>query len=97
MTARAESSLIAPIYAREEQMDMVRRLRPEAVSMAIAELVPDGVDEEDARAFFQFVKDEHIAPQFICYGPDDVARLLDLHKRGIIPFARPFALFVLGR
>jgi uncharacterized protein (DUF849 family) len=85
------------IYAREEQMDMVRRLRPEAVSMAIAELAPDGVDEEDARAFFQFVKDEHIAPQFICYGPDDVARLLDLRKRGIIPFARPFALFVLGR
>jgi uncharacterized protein (DUF849 family) len=85
------------IYAREEQMDMVRRLRPEAVSMAIAELVPEGIDEEDARAFFQFVKDEHIAPQFICYGPDDVARLLDLRKRGVIPFAQPFALFVLGR
>ena len=85
------------IYAREEQMDMVRRLRPQAVSMAITELVPEGVDEEEARAFFQFVRDEHIAPQFICYSPDDVARLLDLRARGVIPLARPFALFVLGR
>ena len=85
------------IYAREEQMDMVRRLRPEAVSMAIAELAPEGVDEEDARKFFQFVKDERIAPQFICYSPADVTRLLDLRKRGIIPFSQPFALFVLGR
>lgn len=85
------------IYAREEQMDMVRRLRPEAVSMAIAELVPPGVDETEARVFFQFAKDERIAPQFICYSPDDVARLLDLRERGIIPLTHPFALFVLGR
>lgn len=85
------------IYGREEQMDMVRRLRPQAVSMAIAELLPEGVDEDAAREFFRFVQDERIAPQFICYGRQDVERLFDLRRRGTIPFARPFALFVLGR
>ena len=29
--------------------------------------------------------------------PDDVTRLIDLVDRGVIPFARPFLLFVLGR
>ena len=40
---------------------------------------------------------ERIAPQYILYSPQDVARFHDLRRRGVIPQRRPFALFVLGR
>lgn len=85
------------IYSRDEQMDMVRRLRPQAVSLAVREIAPDGVDEDEVGDFFAFVRDERIAPQFICYSPEDVARLFDLRRRGAVPFRHPFLLFVLGR
>ncbi len=85
------------IYTTQEQMDMVWRVRPEAVSLGLNELVPEGSDEEHARKFFNWMKEEAISPQFILYSAEDVRRFIDLRKRGIIPFERPFALFVLGR
>jgi uncharacterized protein (DUF849 family) len=38
-----------------------------------------------------------VAPQFILYAPEEVTRCIDLVRRGVIPHARPFLLFVLGR
>jgi 3-keto-5-aminohexanoate cleavage enzyme len=84
-------------YTPAEQMAVVRALRPEAVSLALRELVPDPAAEPAARAFFAWLAETRIAPQFILYAPEEVTRLLDLVDRGIIPFARPFLLFVLGR
>jgi 3-keto-5-aminohexanoate cleavage enzyme len=83
-------------YSPAEQMAAVRALRPEAVSISLAELVPD--DETDqAATFLEWLKRERIAPQYILYAPDEVARLHDLRRRGVIPQRRPLALFVLGR
>ena len=42
-------------YSPAEQMATVRALRPEAVSLALRELVPDAASEPDARAFFSFM------------------------------------------
>lgn len=84
-------------YSPAEQMATVRALRPKAVSIALRELVPDAASEADAAAFFAWVTASGVAPQFILYTPEEVTRCLDLVRRGVIPFAEPFLLFVLGR
>ena len=81
----------------ETQMRAVRECTPDAVSLALRELVPDANDEACARDFFAEVKQRGIAPQFILYAPDEIDRLRDLIDRGIVPFAAPEVLFVLGR
>ena len=83
-------------YSAEQQMAMVRDLKPEAVSMAIKELCPNG-QEEKASEFFKWVMDNQISAQYILYSVEDIERFIDLHARGIIPNKRPSILLVLGR
>jgi uncharacterized protein (DUF849 family) len=78
-------------------MAVVRELRPEAVSLALAELTPDDGAAGEAATFLAWLQRERIAPQYILYSPEEVARFHDLRARGVIPQRRPFALFVLGR
>ncbi len=84
-------------YGPEEQMDCVRTLRPEAVSLAVRELCPDDESEPAFAAFCDWMARENVVPQFILYSPDDVARFLALRKRGLVCGDRPFVLYVLGR
>ena len=49
-------------YRPAEQMDMVRELYPEAVSLALAELIPDDDAIDDAAAFLDWLRQERIAP-----------------------------------
>jgi uncharacterized protein (DUF849 family) len=84
-------------YSPAEQMAVVRAVRPEAVSLAVRELVPDEGSEHEAAAFFAWLEAERIAPQYILYSPDDLARFRVLRRRGVVPGRRPFVLFVLGR
>jgi 3-keto-5-aminohexanoate cleavage enzyme len=84
-------------YSALDQMTVVRQLHPEAVSLALAELIPDLAAAGDAAAFLHWLRRERIAPQYILYTPNDVARFHALRRRGVIPQRRPFALFVLGR
>ncbi len=83
-------------YKRAEQMQMVRDLRPEAVSLALREIIPDSNGEQAAYDFFSFLIAEKIWPQFILYNAAELERLITLQQRGVIPFAEPFLLFVLG-
>lgn len=85
------------MFNRDEQMSMVRDLRPEAVSLALGELVANDADELSAAEFFAWLLKESIAPQYILYSAQEVRRFHELRKRGIIPGERPFVLFVLGR
>jgi 3-keto-5-aminohexanoate cleavage enzyme len=85
------------IYGPEEQMAMVRAVRPEAVSLAVREIVPDAAGEAPAAAFLEWLARERIMPQYILYAPEDVGRFADLVRRGVIPGERPFVLYVLGR
>ncbi|HEY8368815.1 MAG TPA: 3-keto-5-aminohexanoate cleavage protein [Thermodesulfobacteriota bacterium] len=85
------------VYGPEAQMALVRALRPEAVSLAIREILPPGRDERDAAAFLAWLAAERIVPQYILYSAEDLARFRELRSRGVIPGSRPFALFVLGR
>ena len=85
------------IYTSDQQMSMVRELKPEAVSLALAELCPDEQSEPRAAEFYGWLQDEHIMVQHILYSVDELQRFADLRDRGVIADSRPFALFVLGR
>ena len=85
------------IYGPEEQMQVVREVRPEAVSLAIKELCPPGGDEKIVANFFAWLSKESIAPQYILYSVEEIRRFYDLKTRGIIPAEHNTILLVLGR
>lgn len=85
-------------YSPAQQMAVVRAVRPEAVSVAVRELIPEASAETEAAAFLAELARDGVMVQHIVYGADDVARLRDLMRRGVVPDAAPpFPLFVLGR
>ncbi|MEE8274745.1 MAG: 3-keto-5-aminohexanoate cleavage protein, partial [Alphaproteobacteria bacterium] len=75
------TSEAAKRYDADEQMAMVRALRPEAVSLAIREIVPDGAREPEAAAFLAWLSGERILPQYIVYSAKEVTRYHDLCGR----------------
>lgn len=83
-------------YSAAEQMALVRDLRPEAVSMAVRELVPED-GEQEAAGFLAWLARESIAAQFILYSAEDLAWFLDLRRRGVVPEPLDDVLYVLGR
>ena len=85
------------IYSPAQQMAMVRDLEPEAVSLAVREIVPDAESEAEAARFLAWVGEAGTLPQYIVYDAADVARLGDLMARAVVPPDRAFLLFVLGR
>ena len=84
-------------YSAAEQRAVVRGVRPEAVSMAFRELVPDASEEGAFSELLGWMKQEAVAPQIILYDADDAVRLADFRSRGLVPFDRLSVLFVLGR
>jgi uncharacterized protein (DUF849 family) len=84
------------IYQRHQQMEMVRALRPEAVSLALRELCPDSSSEPEAARFYAFLQAERIWPQHILYTAGEVARFDELRRRGVLAQEHPFCLLVLG-
>lgn len=85
------------VYTADEQMAVVRELKPEAVSLALKELCPDSESEPTASEFFAWLQTENVMPQYILYTPEEVTRFEDLRNRGVIPDDWPFVLLVLGR
>ncbi|MDJ0929656.1 3-keto-5-aminohexanoate cleavage protein [Breoghania sp.] len=73
-------------YGPDVQMDVVRKVRPQAVSIAIKELVPDDAEQEAAR-FYDWCRREEMAVQHIVYDAAEFERLLELSRRGVVPLA----------
>lgn len=84
-------------YSPAEQMAMVRTVRPDAVSLALRELVPDPASEAEAAEFFSWLIETQILPQYILYTPAEVHRFAELCHRGMIPLPARNVLYVLGR
>ena len=85
------------LYGPEEQMGLVRELRPEAVSLSIGEILPHPTLESQAAEFLDWLRAEGIFAQFIVFDADQVRFLVRLIHRGIVPHSDPCVLFVLGR
>lgn len=84
------------MFTPAEQIACVRAVKPEAVSVAVRELIPDAAHEAEAARFLAWLAAERILPQYICHTPEDLARLHDLRARGVVPGARIAVLYVLG-
>ncbi|GGE05155.1 3-keto-5-aminohexanoate cleavage enzyme [Aureimonas endophytica] len=85
------------LYTPAAQRDVVRAVRPEAVSLALRELVPDSSEERAFADLLAWAARERVDPQIILYAPDEAVRLQDMRRRGLIPFERLSVLYVLGR
>ncbi|AWN22684.1 class III aminotransferase [Deinococcus irradiatisoli] len=83
-------------YSAAEQLAAVRGLRPEAVSLAVAELFGRDVPDADVAAFLRELQLDQVLVQYIVYSAAEEQRLVALAQRGLIP--GPFwTLYVLGR
>jgi len=87
----------AGIFQPDQQMHMVRQIKPEAVSFALRELIPDAAAEHQATAFFHWVAEQQLIPQYIIYSVQELIWYKKLHDTGIIPDQPHQLLFVLGR
>lgn len=85
------------IYGPEAQMRAIREVRPEAVSLALRELVPDEAEERAAAAFLRWLARNGCVPQYILYNDAEVDWYLRLLERSVIPESPHWLLFVLGR
>ena len=84
-------------FQPEEQIESVKRTRPEAVSLAIRELIRKPIYESAAAKFFQWLYRERIAPQWILYDQNDIEQFKSFCVRGLIPDELVHVLLVLGR
>jgi 3-keto-5-aminohexanoate cleavage enzyme len=84
-------------YQPAEQMTLVRATRPEAVSLALRELVPNASLETAFADFLSWLNRERIAPQIILYTPEEASALAVMQQRGLVPFDDVPVLYVLGR
>lgn len=82
-------------YGPTRQMQLVRELRPEAVSLALRELIPSSAHEPEAVRFFQWLSTERIWPQYILHTAEDAQRFESMRRAGLFGTENPFALFVL--
>ncbi|NTH49159.1 3-keto-5-aminohexanoate cleavage protein [Agrobacterium rhizogenes] len=85
------------IYQPHEQIEVVKAVRPEAVSLALRELVPDETYESEFADLLFWMKKERIVPQIILYDPAEALRLVNMMRRGLVPWNDMPTLFVLGR
>ncbi|MCJ9690233.1 3-keto-5-aminohexanoate cleavage protein [Rhizobium sp. PRIMUS64] len=84
-------------YTPAEQIAVVKETCPEAVSLALRELVPDTSFEAAFADLLAWMAREGVLPQIILYDPSEAVVLADMQTRGLIPWRTISVLFVLGR
>ena len=85
------------MYSPQQQMALVKAVKPEAASFALRELIPDEQSEEQGFVFFDWVAAQGILSQIILYDQADIERYFSLRERGVLPKHNQHALVVLGR
>jgi 3-keto-5-aminohexanoate cleavage enzyme len=91
------TSEAAGLYSPDQQMAVVRSVRPEAVSLALRELSQGDAAERSFIELLDWIHRENILSQLILYTPDEASRLSKLLQSGNLPFDDLPVLYVLGR
>ena len=91
------TSEAAGVYQPPAQIEQIKLLRPEAVSLSVRELIPLRSELSLAAEFFAWLAAEHVATQYILYSADDISFYRELSLAGVIPPVPHWLLFVLGR
>ena len=84
------------IYTPEEQIELVKNLRPEACSCALKEILRLK-DHDKASEFYHWAHDHDIAVQHIIYSPTELEQFMMLERQNFFAQAPKQLLFVLGR
>ncbi|VAV98870.1 hypothetical protein MNBD_ALPHA06-1656 [hydrothermal vent metagenome] len=84
-------------FSRFEQMQMVRDLKPEAVSLALREICPNDDALRQTKKLFLWMKAERIFPQIILYDQADITWFQTCLAQGVFCDDSPFTLLVIGR
>ncbi len=84
-------------YSPQQQIAMVRDLKPEAVSVGLREVLPSEDLVPAAADFYAWCFAERIAVQHILYDLGDLHAFLEFVRRGVIPGSHWSVLYVLGR
>lgn len=85
------------LYRPDEQMAMVRELKPEAISMALRELAPDDDWKASFAEFTGWLRRENIAGQIILYDRGDTARARAWAREGVFDPEHLSVIFVTGK
>lgn len=85
------------MYLPQQQMALIKAVKPEAASFALRELIPDEQSEEQGFVFFDWVAAQGILSQIILYDQADIERYFSLRERGVLPKHNQHALVVFGR
>jgi 3-keto-5-aminohexanoate cleavage enzyme len=84
-------------FTPDEQIATVRAVDPEAVSIALKEIIPEYSRESAAGELFGWMFRRKTALQHIIYSVDEFLQLVDLIGRGVVPGERHSVIFPLGR
>ncbi|WP_322893371.1 MULTISPECIES: 3-keto-5-aminohexanoate cleavage protein [unclassified Yoonia] len=84
------------IFTPADQRALLRQITPEAVSIALAEMLADG-DQAAARRSYHALAEAGVAVQHILYDPAQVRWLAEEIAAGTIPADNLTVLYVLGR
>ncbi len=84
-------------YTPEQQRAVVLDVMPEAVSIAVGEMIADESEEVAAASFYKTLHEADIAVQHIIYEPQEIVHFDDLVRRGIVAGDEFELLFALGR
>lgn len=84
-------------YTPEAQRRLVYDVAPNAVSVALREMLPDESEAKAAGRFYHSAAEAGIAVQHILYEPEEVSRLFQCVDRCVVPSGDLQLLFVLGR
>jgi 3-keto-5-aminohexanoate cleavage enzyme len=85
------------MYDARQQMEMVRALKPEAISMGLRELAPAEEDKAAFADFMQWLANERIAAQVIIYDTHDAERIRKWAQEGVFDARATSVLFVVGK
>ena len=84
-------------YSPQQQIALIKAVRPEAASFALRELIPNDSSQKEARDFFHWVAEKNILSQMILYDEVDIERYFQYRRSGVLPNHNQHALVVLGR
>ncbi len=85
------------VYTPYQQVDCVKKVKPEMTSVSLREITDDYRQLEYARDFYQWCVDAKIHIQHILFSTDELQKFRQYQSQGIIPESQNCVLFVLGR
>jgi len=83
-------------YNAEQQRDLIHKLQPLSVSVALREFVPNAEEIANARKSYHWAHDNGVHIQHICYSPDELDRLIAFIQDETIPGKHHQVQLVLG-